>query len=169
MGEQSPRAEGNPLDDLADEISEVQQESPVELNETMANNVTGGQVTLKQSAARSVRASAAHLQASAAGFVRAGVVDAHESGFGIAIAREMKLEGVNAPLLIAGGIKARKLQTVILLAGRVEGSVKTVLTPLTAMAAGAGFALTLLAIKTVATALVRLSGARSKHDSKSKR
>ena len=162
MSEQSQNPDGNPLDDFADELSGAWKGAPVEMNETTTTRVEGGQVWMKQSAARSVQASALRLEESAAGFVQAGVVDAHESAIGVAIAREMKLDQVNTPLLIAQQVEAKELQTVVLLAGHVHGNVKAILTPLTALAAGAGFAITLFAFKSLLTNVARLSEQRKK-------
>jgi hypothetical protein len=157
MNEQPQNPDGNPLDDFADEFSSAWKGAPVEMNETSATHVQGGQVWMKQSAARSVQASALRLEESAAGFVQAGQVDAHESAIGLAVAREMKLDQVNTPLLVAQKVEAKELQTVVLIAGQVRGQVKAVFTPLTALAAGAGFALTYLAAKSLMANLVQLS------------
>lgn len=162
MSEQPNNPDSNPLDDLADELSGSWKGAPVEMNEAAATHVEGGQVWMKQSAARSVQASALRMEESAAAFAQAGVVEAHESALGAAIAREMKLEKVNTPLLIAQRVEAKELQTVALIAGQVQGNVKTLLTPLTALAAGAGFAITLLAFRSLATNMGRLAGQRQK-------
>lgn len=164
MHEQSQNPDSNPLDDLANDLSDTFGDAPVEMNETVAGDVKGGQIWMKQSAARSVRASALHLEESAAGFVRAGVIDAHESSIGVALAQEMKLDQTHPPLVVAGRVQAQNIQTVVLLAGRVEGNVKAVFTPLTALAAGAGFALAFAAIKGIVTTVVRSSQAkRARH------
>ncbi len=160
MTEQPQSPDGNPLDDFADEFSGAWKGAPVEMNEAATTRVEGGQVWMKQSAARSVQASALHLEESAAGAVQASVVDARKSSIGIAIAREMKLEHVNTPFVVAMTVEAKELQTVALIAGRVQGNVKTVFTPLTALAAGAGFAMTLLAFKSLVANIVRLSAQR---------
>lgn len=160
MSEESHNPENNPLDEFADAFSNVQKGAPVEMNETTATRVEGGQVWMKQSAARSVQASALRLEESAVGFAQAGTVDAHESSIGIAVGREMKLDHVNTPLLIAQQVEAKELQTVVLIAGQVRGNIKTIFTPLTALAAGAGFALTLMAVKGLFTNFVRLSAQR---------
>jgi hypothetical protein len=162
MSEQPYNPESNPLDDFADALSGEWKGAPVEMNETTATRVEGGQVWMKQSAARSVQASALRLEESAAAFVQAGVVEAHESALGVAVAREMKLEKVNSPLLVAQRVEAKELQTAVLIAGQVQGNVKTLLTPLTALAAGAGFAITLLAFRSLVTNVIRLSGQRPK-------
>jgi hypothetical protein len=107
-----------------------------------------------------VHASALHLEESAAGFVRAGVIDAHESSIGVAVAQEMKLDQTHPPIVMAGRIQAPNVQTVVLLAGRVEGNVKAVFTPMTALAAGAGFALVFAAIKGIAATVMRSSQAK---------
>ncbi|CAN5681521.1 hypothetical protein BH10CHL1_BH10CHL1_36040 [soil metagenome] len=160
MTEQPHNPDGNPLDDFADEFSGGWKGAPVEMNESATTRVEGGQVWMKQSAARSVQASALHLEESAAGVIQAGVVDARKSNIGVVIAREVKLERVNTPLLVAATVEAKELQTIALIAGRVQGNVKTVFTPLTALAAGAGFALTLLAFKNLVANIVRLSAQR---------
>ena len=78
----------------------------------------------------------------------------------MALAQEMKLDQTHPPLVVAGRVQAQNIQTVVLLAGRVEGNVKAVFTPMTALAAGAGFALAFAAIKGIVTTVVRSSQAK---------
>lgn len=54
MHEQSQNPDSNPLDDLANDLSDTFGDAPVEMNETVAGDVKGGQIWMKQSAARSV-------------------------------------------------------------------------------------------------------------------
>ena len=74
----------------------------------------------------------------------------------------MKLDHVRTPLLVAQRVEAKDLQTVVLIAGHVQGDVKTLFTPLTALAAGAGFAVTLFTFKSLVTNVARLLAQRKK-------
>ncbi|MEZ4863367.1 MAG: hypothetical protein R3C14_18765 [Caldilineaceae bacterium] len=139
----------NPLDAIADELSQALNTTSVELKDNAADTIEAGQVSMRQSAARSIRASALHMEESAAGFVRATTVDAHESAMGALIAHEATIAGATTPVVVAQNVHAKDLQTVALFATRVEGNVQTVLTPLMALAMGAGFAVTLFTLQKV--------------------
>lgn len=132
----------NPLDRIANELSDGLQGQPIELNETNTNRVEGGQVWMKQSAARTVQASAVHLENSAAGLVRTGSLDAVDSALGPVITHEARLQDVALPLLVGRHITAKEVRAVGVFAGNIQGEVKTIFTPVTALLAGAGFALT---------------------------
>jgi hypothetical protein len=55
----------------------------------------------------------------------------------------MTLKEANTALLFAGHVQAKESRAFALIAGHLEGNVKAVFTPLTALAAGAGFGLAL--------------------------
>ncbi len=143
----------NPLEDYAAEMSEALDGAPVELNETSAKHVEGGQVWMKNSAARSVQARALHLEESAAAFVNATSVDAHNGAIAVAVSQESKLVDVANSILVARHVETQNGRAAVLIAGRVDGEVKTLFTPMTALAAGAGFALTLLFVRQVLSRL----------------
>lgn len=147
MNDRPDNQSENPLEDYAAEMSEALDGAPVELNETSAGHVEGGQVWMKNSAARSVQASALHLEESAAAFVSADSVDAHDSAIAVAVTKEAKLADLTNSIMVAQHVEAQNMRTFALFAGRVDGEVKTVLTPVTALAAGAGFAVALWLIR----------------------
>lgn len=134
----------NPLEAVADELSRSLNSTSVDLNETSTGIVEAGQVTMRHSAARSVRANALHMEESAAALVSVQSVDAHESALGAVVARDAVLEDVTTPLIVAQNVRADEVQTFALIAAHVEGNVRALLTPLTAVAMGVGFAATLL-------------------------
>ena len=76
--------------------------------------------------------------------VRTNSLEAEDSAIGVVLARDARLADVTTPLLVAQNVRADEIQTFALLAARVEGNVRTVFTPLAALAMGVGFALTLL-------------------------
>jgi hypothetical protein len=97
-----------------------------------------------------VQASALQMAESAAAFVRTGSLDAAESALGVVIAREATVKETTVPLLVAGQVKADQVRAVAVMAGRIDGTVKAVFTPVTAVLAGASFALTLFALAQLA-------------------
>jgi hypothetical protein len=146
MSEKPQGNESNPLHSVADELSATLGGRTVELSEERVRQVTAGQVLMKSSAAQRVQASAAQMEESAAALVSAGSLDARESAIGVVTAREATVQDSAVSLVAAGRVRAEGVRTVVLLGGRIEGEVTTVLTPLTALLAGAGFALTLLGV-----------------------
>jgi hypothetical protein len=87
------------------------------------------------------------MDESVAGLVRTGSLDAHDSVFGPVAAREANVSGGTVGLLAAGRIQAKEVRALALIGGQVDGDIQTVLTPLTAFLAGAGFALTLFGLR----------------------
>jgi len=146
MSEQSQRDEPNPLDTIADELSTTLGGQPVELTEERTERVAGGQVAMRSSAARSVQASALHMEESAAGLARTGSLDMHDSAVGVATARTAAVADSAVGLLVAGRVQAEQVRTLAVIGAHIEGDVQSVLTPLTAVLAGAGFALTLVGL-----------------------
>ncbi|MCB0185964.1 MAG: hypothetical protein KDE31_16960, partial [Caldilineaceae bacterium] len=92
--------------------------------------------------------------------VRTSSLTAHESAIGAIVARDAVMEDVTTPMLVAQNIRANDVQTVALLAGHVEGNVRALLTPLTALAMGVGFASTLLLAKALLPKVLRVGNAR---------
>lgn len=155
----------NPLEDLAARLSKSLGGKPVQMRNDSAERVEGGQVTMQQSAAKQVQASALQMEESAAGLVRAGSVDAHESALGAVVTETAHLHESNAAVLVGQTIQADSVRSVLVVAARVDGSVKPVLTPLSALAAGAGFAATLLLVGRLFGALRRGRRRSSPHRS----
>jgi hypothetical protein len=153
MSDEANNQNNNPLEDYAAAASEALDGAPVELNQTTTDSVEGGQVWMKDSAARSVEANAVHLEDSAAGFVHASSVEARESAIGVAVTREARLTDTTNSFIVAQNVEAENVRTIALIAGQVDGEVQTLLTPMTAMAAGAGFALALWLFKQLFTRL----------------
>lgn len=149
----------NPLEAYADELSQLLNSNSASLENTTAGNVEAGQVSMHQSAARSVDANALRMEESVAGMVRSASVEVHDSALGVVLAQEVTLENTTTPFLMAQRVKAQELQTVALLAGHVDGNVKAFLTPLTAFAMGAGFALTFVLLKTIVPRIVTKTSA----------
>ncbi|MCL4863413.1 MAG: hypothetical protein KJZ93_28675 [Caldilineaceae bacterium] len=143
MNEQPHQDDKNPLEHFADEATAALGGKPVELIEQSAEQVSGGQVSMASSMARRVRASAMHMQDSVAGVVQTGSLDAQDSVLGVVAARKASLDGVNASVLVVGHAEVEQLRAFAVFGGQIDGNVRAVLTPLAALMAGSGFALTL--------------------------
>ena len=92
----------------------------------------------------------------AAVIVRSGSVDATDSLIGMATAEVVNLHDSNAVVMAAERVEAKSgVQAFILLAQRVEGPVTAVLTPLTALAVGAGIAFGLVAFRGIFSRVFR--------------
>ena len=65
------------------------------------------------------------------------------------------LGGIATPVVLAGQVRGAEIHTVVLVAGRVEGTVHAVLTPLVALAVGAGFGLVVTGLRWLTGALMR--------------
>jgi hypothetical protein len=141
MGERPEGPSENPLEDLAAELSETLGSAPVDVENASTDDVRGGQVRMSQSAARTVVASALHMDESAAAVVRTSSLDAHDSSLGVVVARTAVLADVNSSLVVAQKLDAKDVRTVFLAGGDIRGEVRSVFTPLSAAALGAGFAL----------------------------
>ncbi len=150
MADERNDQDENPLENLAEEISQSMQGTTVEVAQTFKDRVEGGQVHMADSAARSVNASALRMEDAVAGIVRSGSVDATDSLIGAATAEVMNLNDTAAVLMAAERVEAKNgVRAFILVAQRVEGPVNAVLTPLTALAAGAGLALGVVAFRRI--------------------
>lgn len=141
MAERPDSPSENPLEDLAAELSETLGSAPVDMENTSTDDVRGGQVRMSQSAARSVVASALHMDESAAAVARTSSLDAHDSSLGVVVARTAVLSDVTSSLIVAQKVDAADVRTVFLAGGDIRGEVRSVFTPLSAAALGAGFAL----------------------------
>lgn len=155
----------NPLEDLAAELSESLPSQSVEVKNSSVDRVEGGQVKMQQSAARSVQASALHLEESAAGLVRAGSVDANDSAIGVVLAADAKLDDVTTSLVAARQVNGNNIRAFAIFTGELNGDARSVLTPATALAAGAGFALTMLFLRGLANRLFSRRSVESETDS----
>ena len=138
MHEQNRQPGENPLEDLADELSRTLGETPKEIDSESAQHVQAGQVWMRNSAARSVSAHAVHSEDSALGLIRANTVDVHKSASGFIAAQDVRLDESTNTVTIAKTAKMQNATSILLIAGRVEGDVKSALTPLSAFAVGAG-------------------------------
>ncbi|MDI9548774.1 MAG: hypothetical protein QM346_14385, partial [Chloroflexota bacterium] len=148
MADERKDQDENPLENLAEEISQAMQGTTVEVAQTFKDSVEGGQVHMADSAARSVSASALRMEDAAAGIVHSGSVDATESLICVATAEVMNLHDTNVILMAADRVEAKDgVRAFVLFAQRVEGPVNAVLTPLAALAAGAGLALGVVAFR----------------------
>ncbi len=143
----------NPLEDFAAALSDAIPGKSVEIKNSSVDLVEGGQVKMQQSAARSVQASALNMEESAAGFVRAGSVDAEDSAIGFVMAADANLNDVTTSLVAAKRVSARNIRAFAIFAAELDGDAKSVLTPVTALAAGAGFALTLFILRNMVSAV----------------
>ena len=99
---------------------------------------------MADSAARSVRAQALNMSDSGVGFVRTKSLDMRDAGIGFAASERITVQSGNVGFLATGRLKAEELCTWLVVAGKVEGNVKTTLSPLSALAMGAGFGLVVM-------------------------
>ncbi|MFN2202084.1 MAG: hypothetical protein ACK2UO_12805 [Caldilineaceae bacterium] len=134
----------NPLEDAAARMSEGLHGTSVDVEQTSKSHVEAGQVRMMDSAAKSVTASALQMEDSVAGIVRSGSVDAKESPIGVSVSTSLHMQDSSAVVTIAKSVACDEVRSVFFFASRVNGDVQSVFTPLTALAAGAGFALSLV-------------------------
>ena len=153
MSDQPNEQNENPLDDLADELSEALTGQQVEINESSVGQVDGGHVQMRQSAARSVQASALSLDESAVGLARAKAIDVRDSTMAMAIADQAALHDVTVSVVAARRIDAQQVRAFAVFTPDLRGDVEAILTPITALIAGAGFAVTMFLLKNVLAGL----------------
>ncbi|MEZ4658917.1 MAG: hypothetical protein R2911_15230 [Caldilineaceae bacterium] len=149
MHEHNRQPGENPLEDLADELSRVLGDNQKELNAESAQHVQAGQVWMRNSAARTVDAHAVHSEDSALGLVRANTVDVNKSASGFIVAQDVHLDDSTNTVTIAKTAKVQNSTSVLLIAGRIEGDVKSVLTPWSAFAVGAGIGVVIYLLKNI--------------------
>ena len=106
---------------------------------------------MRDSAARSVRAQALNMSESAAAFVLTKSLDMRDAAIGFAASEQVTVQSGNIGFLASGRLKAEELCTWLVVAGKVEGDVKTKLSPLSALALGAGFGLVVMLFRSFFT------------------
>lgn len=153
MSDQSNEQSENPLDELADELSETLTGQQVEINESSVGQIDGGHVQMRQSAARSVQANALSLDESAVALARAQTMDARDSSIAVAVTGEAELHDVMTSVLAARRVDAHQVRAFAVFSPDLRGDVEAVLTPKTALAVGAGFAITLFLLRRVLSGL----------------
>ena len=147
MKEQPLPSNENPSDDLAAQLDEILSHAPsAALHNAASENVVAGHVSLQDASVRSVKATAVRLEDAVAGIVRTGSFEATDSVVGWAVAREATLRTVTNSVLAATRVQADEVHAFAVIAGRVDGNVKTAVTPWMAFAAGAGFAAVMLLV-----------------------
>ena len=144
-------SDANPLEEAAADLSADLERERVNVKDSAFANVRGGHVSMTQSAARTVDAQALNMTDSAAGFVKTKSLDMRDSAVGFAVSKETTVHAGVVGLLASGRVKAKELRTGLLVAGKVEGEVKTVLSPLSALAMGAGFGLVVMLLRSMVT------------------
>ena len=149
MHEHNKQPGQNPLEDLADELSQALGDNQRELEETSAAQVQAGQVRMRDSAARTINAHALHSEDSALGFIRANMVEVSKSALGITVAQEAHLDESTNTVIIAKTANVKNSTSVLLIAGRIEGDVKSILTPVSALAIGAGIGVMVYLLKNI--------------------
>jgi hypothetical protein len=158
MSEPSHKKNSNPLDDLADDLSATLHGKNVDIHNTSVGTVEGGRVSMAKSAARVVRASAMNMDDSAAMLIQASSLEMESSASVAVFSKEATLNDANASFVGASSVTVQNATVGLLIAGRVEGNVKAVLTPLGALAFGAGVGIAMTVLKEV---FYRLRRARS--------
>ena len=134
----------NPLEEAAENLSAELEGKSVSVKDSAVGGVQGGHVSMNDSASRSVKAKALSMSDSAAGFVATKSLDMRDSAIGFAASEETTVETGSIGFLVSGQVKAKEICSWVVFAGKVEGDVKTTLTPMSALAAGFGLGLALL-------------------------
>lgn len=142
MPEQPHEPNNNPLDDLADNLSNGYNARNVDVHNASVGEVRGGRISITNSAARAIHANALDADNSAAVFVQADSLEMRDCAVVAAACSHANLEKTTATFLVTSDAQVKDATVGVLLAGRVEGNVKAVLTPLNALAVGAGIGLT---------------------------
>lgn len=145
------KSDENPLEEAAANLSADLEGKRVDLKDSVVGDVQGGHVAMRDSAARSVRAQALNMSDSGAGFVLSKSLDMREAAIGFAASEQVTVQSGNIGFLASGRLKAKELCTWLVVAGKVEGNVKTTLSPLSALALGAGFGLAVMLFRTIFT------------------
>lgn len=162
MADEHREHNDNPLDEAAAQASGRLQADRVEADHvavagSAVQRVEAGQVQMSGSSAGHVQAHALHVEGSAVGSVRGGAVELADGLVGIATGEAVKLKDVAASFIVARHAEAEQVRTVVLVAGRVDGSVSTVFTVWTALAAGAGMGVALFGLRMLGGRLRRRS------------
>ncbi len=142
MPEQPHEQNNNPLDDLADNLSNGYNARSVAVHNASVAEVRGGRISMTNSAARTIHANALDADNSAAVFVQADSMEMRDCAAVAVACNSANLEKTTATFLLASNAQIKDATVGVLLAGRIDGNVKAVLTPLSALAMGAGIGLT---------------------------
>ena len=153
MDEQSANSGENPLDDFASKLGDALHSQAVDMNDVSANHVEGGQIHINSSAARTIRGHAVYLDGSATGFVKSDAADIDDSVVGVIVSNQVSADEVRSASVVAQDVNASTISTLLLLSGRVDGKVRAVLTPFTALAFGVGVGLSILIVKGILSRL----------------
>lgn len=145
------KSNANPLEDAAADLSTDLERERVEVKESSVDAVQGGHVSMADSAARSIQAQALNMSDSAAGFVKTKSLDLRDGAVGFAASEQVTVQTGSIGFLASGRVKANELCTWLVVAGKIEGDVKTTLSPLSALAMGAGFGLVVMLMRTLVT------------------
>jgi hypothetical protein len=148
----------NPLDDLADDLSTSTVAKNVDVHNASVDKIQGGRISMTKSAARRIEASALDMSDSAAVMVRADSLEMHDCATVAVVSKKATLQESNTSVVVSSSVKAQDSTIGLLVAGRVEGNVKAVLTPLAALAFGAGVGVTMTLLQVV---IRRVRSARS--------
>jgi hypothetical protein len=149
MPEQPHEQNNNPLDDLADNLSSEYRARNVDVHNASVGEVRGGRISMTNSASRVIHANALDADNSAAVFVHADSLEMRECAAVAVACNSANLEKTTATLVLASEARVADATIGLLLAGRVEGNVKAVLTPLSALALGAGIGLTFTVLQQI--------------------
>ena len=141
------KSDANPLEEAAANLSEDLDGERVEVKGSNVGSVQGGHVSMADSAARSVNAQALNMSNAAAGFVQTKSLDMREAAIGFSASEQVTVHSGNIGFLASGRLKAEELCTWLVVAGKVEGNVKTTLSPISALAMGAGFGLVVMLLR----------------------
>jgi hypothetical protein len=158
MADHPQEQNNNPLDDLADDLSVAGVAKNVDVHNASVDKVQGGRVSMAKSAARLIEASAMDMADSAAVFVRADSLEMRDCATVAVVSKKATLQESNASVMVSASVKAQDSMIGLLVAGRVEGNVKAVLTPLAALAFGAGVGVTMTLLQEI---IRRMRRARS--------
>lgn len=158
MADHPQEQNNNPLDDLANDLSASPTSNNVDVHNASVDKIQGGRISMAKSAARSVEANAMDMADSAAMMVNADSLEMRDCAVVAAVTQEATLHESNASVLVSGTVKAQESTIGLLIAGKVEGNVKAMLTPVAALAFGAGVGVTITLLQQI---IRRVRSARS--------
>ncbi|MEZ4638386.1 MAG: hypothetical protein R2873_14875 [Caldilineaceae bacterium] len=147
MPEQPHEQNGNPLDDLANDLSSAHSAKNVDVHNASVDKIHGGRISMAKSAARTIHANALDIDDSAALFVQADSLEMRDCAAAAVASNRVTMHDSTASVLVTSEAKIQDATVGVLLTGRVEGDVKAVFTPLSALAVGAGIGLALTVLQ----------------------
>lgn len=139
----------NPLDEYSARASRDLASQNTDVNNASVERVESGQVSLRESFAQHVQASATYMEDAAAGIVKTNSLDARDVSIGVAMANTVQTDTLHAGVLAANQLEGQEVRTGLLFAFHVRGNVHSAVSPLAALAIGAGFATTLVLMRLV--------------------